>query len=127
MSLLRRARAYEGTFVPGWSVRRVWLLSLALCIAVFLIGLLSASRVDLTGLFIVGPCCALLTGRWERTAATGVVALGCALLLVGFVNGASEEERLVFTSAVGLVALSTTLAAAWIERHAHDQSPRMDA
>ncbi len=118
MSLLRRVRAYEGTFVPGWSVRRLWLLSLALCGAVFLIGLVAAPRVDLTGLFIVGPCCALLTGRWVRTAVTGIVALAGALLLAAITKGSSGEERLVFTAAVGLVALFNTFAAAWVERRA---------
>ncbi len=127
MSLLRRARGYEGTFVPGWSVKRVWLLSVALCMAVLLIGLVAAPKVDLSGLLIVGPCCALLTGRWVRTAATGIVALAGALLLAGVAKGASGEERLLFTAAVGLVALLNTLAAVWIERHAADSTPHMEA
>ena len=112
---MRRAQNYEGTFVPGWSVKRLWRLSLALCVAVFLIGLLAAPRADLTGLLIVGPCCALLTGRWMRTAVTGIIAVGAALILAVFARGTSSAERLAFISAVGLVALVNTLTAAWIE------------
>ena len=117
MSILWRARSYEGTFVPGWSVKRLWRLSVVLCVGVFLIGLLAAPRVDLTGLLIVGPCCALLTGRWIRTAATGVVAVGAALLLAAVTNGTSGAEGVAFISAVGFVALINTLAAVLIERH----------
>lgn len=110
---MRRAQNYEGTSVPGWSVKRLWRLSMVLCVGVFLIALLAAPRVDLTGLLIIGPCCALLTGRWIRTALTGVVA---ALLLAVVANGPGSAERLAFISAVGFVALVNTLTAAWIER-----------
>lgn len=116
MSILRRAQNYEGTFVPGWSVKRLWRLSMVLCVGVLVIALLAAPRVDLTGLLIIGPCCALLTGRWMRTAVTGIVAVGAALLLAVVANGAGSAERLVFISAVGFVALVNTLTAAWIER-----------
>jgi hypothetical protein len=83
---------------------------------VFLLPLLAASWVDLTGLLIVGPCCALLTGRWTRTTATGIVAVGAALLLAVVADGTGSAERLAFISAVGFVGLVSTLTAAWIER-----------
>ena len=115
--MLRRTKEYEGTFVPAWSVKRLWRLSIMLCVTVFLIGLLVAPWVDLTGLLIVGPCCALLTGRWMRTAATGVVAVGAALLLAAVTNGTSGAEGVAFISAVGFVALINTLAAVLIVCH----------
>jgi hypothetical protein len=40
---------------------------LVICGAGFLVGLLAAPRVDLTGLLIEAPCCALLTGHWIRS------------------------------------------------------------
>ncbi len=114
VSVLRRSRALEGTFVPGWSVRQVWLLSLLLCGAAFLIAWLSMRTVDLIGLLIVGPCCALLTGRWLRTAITAAVALVGALVL-DVVGGSRASEHWIFSIAVGLVALVNTVTAAWLE------------
>ncbi len=112
----RRWRALEGSFVPGWTVRRIWLLSVELCAGVFLLGLLAASRVDLTGLLIIGPCCALLTGRWVRTAVSGILALGAALALGPVAAGGGRAGHAAFLAAVGIAALANTLASAWLER-----------
>ena len=113
----RRWRALEGSFVAGWTVRRIWLLSVVLCAGAFFLGLLAASRVDLTGLLIVGPCCALLTGRWVRTAVSGALALGAGLALGAVDTGAGHAGHAAFLAAVGIAALADTLAAAWLERH----------
>ena len=43
MAMPRRWRALEGSFIPGWTVRRIRLLSVELCAGVFLLGLLAAS------------------------------------------------------------------------------------
>jgi hypothetical protein len=103
--------------VPGWTVRRIWLLSVVLSAWVFFLGLLAASRVDLTGLLIVGPCCALLTGRWVRTAVSGALALSAGLALGAVATGAGHAGHAAFLAAVGSAALANTLAAAWLERH----------
>jgi hypothetical protein len=116
MALFRQLRTREGTFVPGWSVSRVWRLSLAVCAGVLLVGLLAAPWVDLAGLLVAGPCCALLTGRWVRTAATALLAVAFAVVL-GFVGGAGEAEQIAFVAAVGLVGLANTAAAALIQQH----------
>jgi hypothetical protein len=121
VSVLRRSRALEGTFVSGWSVRRVWLLSLIVCAAAFVLALLMMRRVDLTGLLIAGPCCALLTGRWARTAGIGLVALAGALIL-GAVASTGASEHWVFSAAVGIVAAVDTFAAAWLERFSRQHS-----
>ena len=103
--------------MPGWTVWRIWLLSVVLCAGVFFLGLLAESRVDLTGLLIVGPCCALLTGRWVRTAVSGAPALGAGLALGAIATGAGHAGHAAFLAAVGIGALANTLAAAWLERH----------
>ena len=38
-------------------------------------------RVVLIGLLIVGPCCALLTGRWLPTSLTGLWVIALAVVL----------------------------------------------
>ncbi len=107
--------------MPGWTVRRVWLLSLALCAGAFLLGLLAASRVDLTGLLMVGPCCALLTGRWARTAVTGILALGAALALGAVATDGGRAGHASFLAALGSAVLANMLAAAWLERYLRRQ------
>jgi hypothetical protein len=120
--VLRRSRALEGTFVPSWSVGRVWLLSMIVCAVAFVVALLMVSKIDLAGFLIAGPCCALLTGRWARTAATGVVALAGAVLLA-LVASRGPYEHWVFSAAVGVVAAVDTLAAVWLERYSRRQAP----
>lgn len=112
---MRELRAHEGTFVSGWGVNRVWGLSLALCAGFFLVGLLAAGSADLAGLLVVGPCCALLTGRWVRTGITALLAV-CLAAMVTLVAGGGESEEFAFVAAVGLVGAVNTLAAAWLER-----------
>jgi hypothetical protein len=116
VGLLRRLRAHEGTFVPGWSVSRVWRLSLVICAAVFLARLLALRRVDLAGPLVLGPCCALLTGRWVRTAVTALVAFGLAVVLSLVATGGGTEQ-MAFVVAVGLVGPANTVAAGWLQRH----------
>ncbi len=107
---------YEGSFIPGWSVRRAWLLSLLLCTAIAVLDALLGRSVALIGLLAFGPCCALLTGRWARTALTGLLALGLAVAL-GVPDGAwGTEEHVVFILAVGLVTVATVGAAVVLER-----------
>ena len=115
VALSRQLRASEGTFVPGWSVRRVRRLTLVLCAGALAVGLLAAPVVDLGGPLVAGPCCALLTGRWIRTAATALFALVSAVV-VSLVADGTELERIAFVVAVGLAAGTNTVAAAWILR-----------
>jgi hypothetical protein len=73
-----------------------------------------APRGVLIGLLIVGPCGALLTGRWGPTALTGLWVTGLAVVL-GLPDGIwGTATHLAFLAAVGLVALITTAAAALI-------------
>ena len=62
------------SLLPGWSVGRLWKLSFILCSAVAACDAASGPRLILIGLLIVGPCCALLTGRWALTATASCFA-----------------------------------------------------
>ena len=72
--------------------------------------------VVLIGLLIVGPCSALLTGRWVPTALTGLWAIGLAVVL-GVPDGIwGSTTHLAFIAAVASVALATIAAAALISK-----------
>ena len=80
-------------------------------------------RVVLIGLLIIGPCCALLTGRWVPTGLTGLWVIGLAVIL-GVPDGIwGTTTHLAFLGAVIVVALATTVAAAVI-RNVKRQAPR---
>jgi cation:H+ antiporter len=102
------------SLVPGWPVGRLWALGLALPVLVAATDAALGHRVVLIGLLIVGPCCALLTGRWVPTMLTGLWVIGLAVVL-GVPDGIwGTTTHLVFLSAVAVVALANTLAAALI-------------
>jgi cation:H+ antiporter len=94
----------------GWSANRLWALSLALCVVISVADALSGERLILIGLLIAGPCCAALTGRWPRTALSGALAVGLAVLL-GVPDGVwGTATHLAFLGSVLVIALVTTLA-----------------
>jgi hypothetical protein len=68
------------------------------------------------------PCARILTGRWARTAATGLVALAGAVVL-GAVASTGAPEQWIFSAAVAVVAALDTLAAAWLQRYSRQQTP----
>src|ERR1700733_10829899 len=67
--------------LPGWSVGRLWRLSLISCGVVAACDAASGPHLILIGLLVIGPVGALLTGRWALTAAASclAIALGVAL------------------------------------------------
>ncbi len=100
----------------GWSANRIWALSFVLCIVISVADAITGGRAILMGLLVAGPCCALLTGRWSRTALSGAVAVGLAVVL-GVPDGVwGTATHLAFLSAVLVAALVSTLAALCIER-----------
>jgi hypothetical protein len=108
--------ARDQSLVAGWSVRRVWWLALAISSIIAATDALLGSRVTLIGLLVLGPCCALLTGRWPRTATAGAWAIGLAVLL-----GLPDEiwgtwTHIAFLGAVVIVVLVSTSSAVVIER-----------
>ena len=104
-----------GSLVPGWPVRRLWVLGLALCFLVTVIDAGLGPRVVLIGLLVLGPCCVLLTGRWVPTGLTGLWAIGLATVasLPDGIWGTATFAA--FLAAVAVVACASTAAAALIQ------------
>ena len=100
----------------GWSANRLWVLSFVLCAVVAAVDALLGHRLVLIGLLIVGPCCAVLTGRWSRMALTGAWAVGLAVVLGLPDRIWGNATHLAFLGAVLLVAVVSTIATAVIER-----------
>jgi hypothetical protein len=75
----------------------------------------------LIGLLVVGPCLALLSGRWLPTAATSGCACGLAVVL-GWPDGIwATGTHLSFVAAIAVVAAVATGGAAMID---HARRPR---
>jgi hypothetical protein len=91
-------------------------LSFALCVAVAAVDALLGHRLVLIGLLIVGPCCAVLTSRWSRTALTGAWAVGLAVVLGLPDRIWGTAAHLAFLVAVLTVAVVSTVATAIVER-----------
>ena len=102
--------------LPGWSIGRLWRLSLTLCGVVAACDAASGPHLILIGLLIAGPCCALLTARWALTAA----ASGFAVAL-GVVLGVPDQifatiTQYAFLAAVAAVGTTATVGAAVLQR-----------
>ena len=111
-----RAAAGRESLLPGWSAPRLWALSVLLAAVVAAVDAAAGHHLVLIGLLIVGPCIALLTGRWLLTALTGSWVCGLAVLL-GVPDGIwATAAHLAFISAVAAVAAVATAAAALISR-----------
>jgi hypothetical protein len=104
-----------GLRIPGWSTGRLWRLSFLLCVAVAALDAATGPHLILIGALIVGPCCALLTGRWIPTATTGVFALSLGTLL-GVPDGIfSTYIHYAFLAAIAVVTITATLSAAYLQ------------
>ena len=60
---------------------------------------------------MVGPCCALFSGRWVSTAQAGVIAVGLALLLALPDGIWGTVAQFALAGAVLMVAIACTWAA----------------
>ena len=103
------------SLLPGWPVRRLWILGLALTAMAAAADAALGARVVLIGLLIIGPCSVLLTGRWVPTGITGLWATGLAVVLGIPDRIWGTYTHLAFLAAVAVVALANTAAAAIIE------------
>jgi hypothetical protein len=91
-------------------------MSFLLCLAVAALDAAPGSRLILIGALIAGPCCALLPGRWGRTALTGVFALSLGVL-PGVPDGIfSTYVHYAFLAAIAIVTVTATLSAAYLQR-----------
>jgi hypothetical protein len=102
--------------LPGWSIGRLWRLSLILCFVIAACDAASGPHLILIGLLIAGPCCALLTARWALTAAASclAVALGVALGVPDQIFATLTQY--VFLAAVAAVGTAATAGAAVLQR-----------
>jgi cation:H+ antiporter len=104
------------SLLPGWSIGRLWKLSFILCSVVAACDAASGPRLILIGLLIVGPCCALLTGRWALTATAS-----CFALALGVVLGVPDQIFATLTqyaslAVVAAAGLTATISAAVFQR-----------
>jgi cation:H+ antiporter len=102
--------------LPGWKIGRLWRLSLISCGVVAACDAASGPHLILIGLLIIGPACALLTGRWTLTAATSglAVALGVALGVPDQIF--ATVTQYAFLAAVAAVGTTATAGAAVLQR-----------
>lgn len=107
----------QSSLLENWSVRRLWLLALLLSSAIAACDALLGRSLILMGFLIVGPCCALLAGRWLITLLTGTWALLLAVF-VSVPDGIwATATQAAFLVAITVVSATATIAAAIIERH----------
>jgi len=102
--------------LPGWSIGRLWWLSLILCGVVAACDAASGPHLVLIGLLIAGPCCALLTARWALTATAGGLAVA-----LGVVLGVPDQifatlTQYAFLAAIATVGMTATVSAAVLQR-----------
>ena len=101
--------------LPGWSIGRLWRLSLILCAMVAACDAASGPHLILIGLLVIGPVAALLTARWTLTA----VASGLAVTL-GIVLGVPDQIfgtviQYAFLATVAAVGTAATAGAAVLQ------------
>ena len=112
----RDGRWREESLLPGWSIGRLWKLSLILITVIAACDAASGPHLVLIGVLIAGPCCAVLTARWALTAA----ASGFALVL-GVLLGVPDQIFATITqyallAAVAAVGAATTIGAVILQR-----------
>ncbi len=107
----------DESLVPGWPVRRLWYLALAVSSLIACVDAILGRHVILIGLLITGPCCALLTARWTLAAAASAWAIALAIVLGLPDQVWGTTTHLVFLGAVVIVAIVATSSAAILQRH----------
>jgi cation:H+ antiporter len=110
------AESSRTSLLPGWTARRLWAASVIAVSAVAAIDAATGHRVILIGLLVVGPCIALLTGRWLLASITGAWACGLAVLLGVPDRIWATSTHLAFISATTIVAAAAAAGAAIIDR-----------
>jgi hypothetical protein len=106
---------HRESVLPGWSIGRLWRLSLISCGAIAACDAASGPHLILIGLLITGPVTALLTARWALTAAAGLlaVALGVALGVPDQIF--ATVTQYAFLAAVAAVGTTATVGAAVLQ------------
>jgi cation:H+ antiporter len=105
----RDGRWREESLLPGWSIGRLWRLSLILITVIAACDAASGPHLILIGVLVAGPCCALLTARWALTA-----TITCFALALGVLLGVPDQIFATVTQYALLTAVATAGAAATI-------------
>ena len=113
---LHSAPAGERPLIAGLSGMRAWYLAFALTSLIAATDAMLGRHVILIGLLIAGPCFALLTGSWTRTATIGLWAIALAVLLGMPDDIWGNSTHLEYLAAVMTVAIVSTSVAALRER-----------
>jgi hypothetical protein len=109
--------------LPGWSVGRVWRLSLISCCVVAACDAASGPHLILIGLLITGPVGALLTARWTLTAAATVFAVALGVVLGVPDKIFATVTQYAFPAAVAAAGTAAVAGAAVLQRRADDRCP----
>ena len=109
--------ARRALLLPSWTVRRLWTASMIAASAVAVIDAATGPRIVLIGLLVVGPCTALLTGRWLPVTATGAWACGLAVILGLPDRIWATGTHIAFISAVAVVAAAAVAGSVLISRN----------
>ena len=104
------------SLLPGWSVGRLWTLTLLLCSLIAACDAASGPHLVLIGLLAAGPCCALLTARWALTAAASCYAVALSVVLGVPDQIFATVTQYAFVAAVAVVAATATTGAAVLQR-----------
>jgi cation:H+ antiporter len=107
----------QQSVLPGWSIGRLWRLSLICCAVTAACDAATGPHLIMIGLLIIGPVSALLTARWTLTATTSALAL-----TLGVALGVPDQIFATFTqyaflAAVTAVGASATIGAAFLQHH----------
>jgi cation:H+ antiporter len=102
--------------LPGWSIGRLWRLSIISCGVIAACDAASGPNLILIGLLIIGPVAALLTARWTLTAAANCLAVGLGVALGVPDQIFATVTQYVFLAAVAAVGTTATVGAAVLQR-----------
>jgi hypothetical protein len=106
----------DRSLLPRWSVDQVLAVAFILTLAIAVTDAILTNRIILIALLAVGPLCGLLTGRWVKTAATGVWSVALAVVL-GFPDEIwGTRTQLIDVGAVVVVSVLSAYAATVVEK-----------
>jgi len=104
------------SLLPGWSTGRLWAVSLLACLVIGACDAASGPHLILIGLLICGPCCALLTARWQLTAISAAFAVALGIVLGVPDQIFATAIQYAFVAAVAAVGTVSTIGAAVLYR-----------
>jgi cation:H+ antiporter len=104
------------SLLPGWSTGRLWTASILACLVVAACDAASGPHLILIGLLICGPCCALLTARWQLTAASAGLAIALGIVLGVPDQIFATATQYAFVTAVAATGMVSTVSAAVLQR-----------